>query len=268
LIAIQLRLAETASAFDQELAVAEPNSLDGAVIAFDLDGTLVDTAPDLIATLNWLLEREGLAPLPLIEARPFIGHGAGWLIDRGFTAASGSPPPEARKAELLDRFIARYRSNIAKESLPFPGLIEALERLTEAGAKLAVCTNKRTDLSRALLDALDMTRHFAAIVGADMAPAPKPDRRHLELAVELSGGALPRAIMVGDAATDAGAARAAGAGLVLVSFGYTETPAAELAPDILIHHFDELPGACLRLLTACPDAAAGLYAHPFPAADA
>jgi phosphoglycolate phosphatase len=258
MIAIQLRLAETASAFDQELAVAEPNSLDGAVIAFDLDGTLVDTAPDLIATLNWLLKDDGLEPLPLLEARPYIGRGAAWLIERGYTAASGSPPATDRQADLFDRFIARYLAHIADESRPFPGVIAALERLKDAGAKLAVCTNKRTDLSLALLDALDMTRHFAAVVGPDLAGAAKPDPRHLAVTVELSGGALPRVVMVGDAATDAGAARATGAGLVLVSFGYTEIPAAELAPDILIHHFDELPGACFRLLSACPATASGL----------
>jgi phosphoglycolate phosphatase len=258
IIAIQLRLAETASAFDQELAVPETNRLAGAVIAFDLDGTLVETAPDLIAALNWLLEQEGLAPLPLDQARPFIGRGAGWLIERGFVAASGSAPATARRQDLLDRFIARYRANIAEESRPFPGLLEALDRLRAAGARLCVCTNKRTDLSRTLLDALDMTRLFEAVVGPDLAPAAKPDPRHLETAVALAGGALPRAVMVGDAATDAGAARAAGAGLVLVSFGYTEIPAAELAPDVLIHHFDELPEACFRLLGACPGPDASL----------
>ena len=102
-----------------------------------------------------------------------------------------------------------------------------------------------------LLDALDLTRRFTAVVGADAAPAPKPDPRHLTAAVAAAGGEIGRTVMVGDAATDAGAARAAGAGLVLVSFGYTEIPAHELAPDILIHHFDELPDACVRLLSAC-----------------
>lgn len=120
-----------------------------------------------------------------------------------------------------------------------------------AGARLAVCTNKPTDLSIALLDALEIGALFEAVIGPDASPAPKPDPRHLEAAVRAAGGTLDRAIMVGDAATDAGAARAAGTPLVLVSFGYTETPAAELSPDILIHHFDELPAACVRLLGAC-----------------
>ncbi|WP_374470190.1 phosphoglycolate phosphatase [Phenylobacterium sp.] len=224
--------------------------LAGAVIAFDLDGTLVDTAPDLVGTLNWLLAEEGLAPLPLDEARPFIGKGARWLIQRGFAAADAPLPPE-RVPELFDRFIDRYHAHIADESRPYPGLVAALERLKAEGARLAVCTNKLTGLSQSLLEALDLSRHFEAVVGADAAPAAKPDPRHLTTAVEAVGGEIGRAILVGDAATDAGAARAAGAGLILVSFGYTETPAAELSPDVLIDHFDELPDACLLLLGPC-----------------
>lgn len=225
-------------------------ALSGAVIAFDLDGTLVDTAPDLVGTLNVLLAEEGIAPLPMAHARPLIGHGARRLLERGFEAAD-APLPAERVAGLFDRFVAHYLAHIADESRPFPGMIEALTRLKEAGARLAVCTNKPTDLARALLDALDLSAMFEAVVGPEAAPARKPDPRHLEAAVRAAGGSMDRAVMVGDAATDAGAARAAGAPLVLVSFGYTEVPAAELGPDVLIDHFDELPEACLRLLGAC-----------------
>lgn len=226
------------------------NPLEGAVVAFDLDGTLVDTAPDLIGTLNDLLVAEGVRPFPLDEARPFIGKGARWLIQRGF-AEAGAPLDEARVPPLFDRFIARYLERIADESRPYPGCVEALDVLKAAGAKLCVCTNKLTGLSASLLDALGIVDRFEVIVGADAAPAIKPDPRHLAAAVDAVGGDIRRTIMVGDAATDAGAARAAGAGLILVSFGYTEIPAAELDPDILIHHFDELPKACERLLGAC-----------------
>jgi len=224
--------------------------LDGAVVAFDLDGTLVDTAPDLIGTLNVLLAEERLQPLPLQEARPFIGRGARWLIERGFSAA-GAPLPAERVPALFDRFIARYLAHIADESLPFPGVEAALDGLKDAGARLCVCTNKRTDLSIALLDAVGLSSRFDAVIGADAAPAIKPDPRHLTTAVEALGGEVARTVMVGDAATDAGAARAAGARLILVSFGYTEIPAAELGPDVLIDHFDELAPACARLLGAC-----------------
>ncbi len=223
--------------------------LAGAVIAFDLDGTLVDTAPDLLGALNVILSEEGLAPLGIEHARSLIGHGARRLLERGFQAA-GQPLPEERMPALFDRFIARYRAHIADESRPFPGVEAALTSLQAAGARLAVCTNKPTGLSNALLDALALSRFFAAVVGGDTVPAPKPDPRHLEAAIAAAGGVAGRAIMVGDAATDAGAARALGAPLILVSFGYTETPAAELQPDILIDHFDQLPAACLRLLDA------------------
>jgi phosphoglycolate phosphatase len=232
------------------MAGDDRTALDGAVIAFDLDGTLVDTAPDLIGTLNWLLAQDGVAPLPLDEARPFIGRGARWMIERGYHAAgvmleAGSVQP------LFDRFIERYNAHIADESQPFPGVVQALETLKGRGAKLAVCTNKLTGLSVDLLEALNMARLFDAVVGADSAPAAKPDPRHLEAAIAAAGGSTDRAILVGDAATDAGAARAARVPLILVSFGYTETPAAELEPDILIDHFDELHDACVRLLGAC-----------------
>ena len=224
--------------------------LAGTVIAFDLDGTLVDTAPDLIGTLNVLLKAEGLPPLPLDEARPFIGKGARWLIERGFQAAGATLAAE-RLSILFDRFIEHYLDHIADESVPFPGCAQALDDLRAAGAKLVVCTNKRTNLSVALLEAVGLADRFEAVVGADAAPAIKPDPRHLAVAVEAAGGSMDRAILVGDAATDAGAARAAGAGLILVSFGYTEIPCKELGPDILIDHFDQLPEACFRLLGAC-----------------
>jgi phosphoglycolate phosphatase len=224
--------------------------LQGATIAFDLDGTLVDTAPDLISTLNVLLAQEGLPPLALSEARPFIGRGAKWMLERGFQAA-GATLDEARAPELFDRFLAHYLDHIADESRPFPGVEAALDRLKAEGARLVVCTNKLTGLSLALLDALDLTRRFDAVIGADATPACKPDPRHLTTAVAAVGGAMATAVMVGDAGTDAGAARAAGAPLILVSFGYTEVPARDLGPDILIDHFDQLVAGCETLLGAC-----------------
>ncbi|MDZ4374526.1 MAG: phosphoglycolate phosphatase [Phenylobacterium sp.] len=224
--------------------------LAGATIAFDLDGTLVDTAPDLVGTLNVLLQQEGLAPLPLAEARPFIGNGARWMIERGFQAAGQTLTP-ARGQALFDRFIDHYRDHIADESRPFPGCEAALETLRRQGARLCVCTNKRTELSVALLDKLKLSGLFEAIIGADLAPAIKPDRRHLEAAITAAGGDVRRAVLVGDAAPDAGAARAAGVGLILVTFGYTAIPVADLHPDALVDDFAAVPEACLRLLDSC-----------------
>lgn len=225
-------------------------ALSGAVICLDLDGTLVDTAPDLAAALNHLLVEEGLRPIPVDKARGLIGHGARRMVERGF-ARAGAPLDGEQLAARFDRFLVRYSAHIADQSRPYPGAVEALTAMRSAGAKLAVCTNKLTALSSALLDALDLSRFFEAIVGPDAARAAKPDPRHLQAAVQAAGGTLDRAVMVGDAATDAGAARAAAIPLILVRFGYSETPAAELAPDVLIDRLDELPHACARLLSAC-----------------
>jgi phosphoglycolate phosphatase len=223
------------------------DSLAGAVVAFDLDGTLVDTAPDLVASLNAVLAERGLAPLPLSAARVMVGRGARALIEQGFSAA-GEPLDEAETPGLLARFIEIYLGCIAEESRPFQGARAALDALAAAGASLCVCTNKPTNLSLALLDALGLLTRFAAVVGPDRAPAPKPDPRHLLTAIEAAGGRADRAIMVGDSAVDVGAARAAGVPIVLVPFGYTEIPAAELGGDHVIESFDALPALALRLL--------------------
>ena len=226
-------------------------------LAFDLDGTLVDSAPDLVGTLNVILAQDGVAPLPFEDARRFIGHGARRLLERGFRAQGREVTPDALEP-LFARFIAHYDAHSADLTRPYPGVVDALTTLKGAGARLAVCTNKLTGLSLGVLDKLDLTRFFDAVVGADAAPAPKPDPRHLTTAVAAAGGRIDRAIMVGDASTDAGAARAARVPLVLVSFGYTEIPPAELGPDALIDHFDELVPASLRLLAACGAQTTGL----------
>jgi phosphoglycolate phosphatase len=225
----------------------DSGSFSGATIVFDLDGTLVETAPDLVGTLNVLLAREGVATLPLEKARTLIGQGAKALLARGFEVA-GEPLPEDRLERLFQDFLVYYLDHIADLSRPFEGVISALDTLEAGGARLAVCTNKRTDLSLALLENLDLAHRFAAIVGGDAAPAQKPDARHLTTTIARAGGDPARAVMIGDSISDAKAARNAGVPLVLVSFGYTDTPARDLDPDILIDHFDALPAACARLL--------------------
>lgn len=216
--------------------------LEGWTIAFDLDGTLVDSAPDLIGTLNRLLVEEGLPTVAMEEAQKLIGSGARALLVHGFEAA-GASAERAESDELFERFLTDYTAHIADGSLPFEGVVETLERLTERGAILVVATNKRSDLSELLLEKLDLTRHFAAIVGPDRVSARKPSGAHLKEAVTQAGGDPERAIMVGDAAPDAGAARDVGMPCILTTFGYTPVPVETLGGDVLIDTFEDVEEA-------------------------
>ena len=222
--------------------------LTGAVIAFDLDGTLVDTAPDLIGALNTVLHEEGLPPVPLAAARHLVGRGVRVLIERGFAEAGERLDP-ARIPPMVEHFVDIYLGRIARESVPFEGLDSALDTLSGAGAALAVCTNKRTDLSLALLDGLGLTARFAAVVGADQARE-KPDPALLYLAIERAGGRRERALYVGDSPIDLLTARAAAVPVVGVSFGYTEEPLRPGDFDGFIDRYAELPPLAERLLGA------------------
>lgn len=224
--------------------------LEGCVIAFDLDGTLVDSAPDLIGALNAVLGEEGLPTVPLASARHLVGQGARALLVRGF-AEAGRPLDDAEADARVTRFLEIYAEHIADESRPFPGLDAALDELRANGARLVVCTNKPTRFARALLEALGLSRRFVCVTGPDDAPARKPDPRHLLASVQAAGGA-ERFLLVGDSLADVAAARGAGAPSVVVSFGYTDIPAVELGGDRLIDSFDALPAVCRELLAPAP----------------
>jgi phosphoglycolate phosphatase len=218
-------------------------------LVFDLDGTLVDTAPDLITALNYVLDREGLPPVPMASARNMIGAGARKLIERGLEAEGRNVTPADMDRMTAD-FIAYYAAHIAVESRPFEGLEDALDLFAAQGHRLAVCTNKLEWLSRRLLDQLGMTRRFAAICGADTFGVQKPDPTIFRETVARAGGQVAASIMVGDAGTDVGVARRAGVPVIGVSFGYTDVPIADLKPDRLIHHMRDLPEAADSLMTA------------------
>jgi phosphoglycolate phosphatase len=211
-------------------------------IAFDLDGTLVDTAPDLISALNFVLDREGLPPVQLASARNMIGAGARKLIERGLEAEGRTMTVKEIDA-MTAAFIDHYAEHIADASRPFEGLEAVLDDLAANGCILAVCTNKLEWLSKRLLDRLGLTPRFAAICGADTFGVSKPDPAILQQTIVRAGGSLSSTIMVGDAGTDVGVARRAGVPVIGVSFGYTDVPMAELKPDRLIHHMRELPAA-------------------------
>lgn len=219
------------------------------ILVFDLDGTLADTARDLIATLNVLLAREGLPLVAPSAARSLVGAGARALIERGF-ALNGAPLAAARIDPLVADFLAHYEAHIADESALFPGVRAALARFSQAGFRLAVCTNKPERLARVLLEKLDADDCFAAICGRGTFPMHKPDPRMLMLTIEAAAGDPRRALMVGDSKTDIDTAKAAGAPVVAVDFGYTETPVTELAPDRVISHFDDLWAAATTILGA------------------
>jgi phosphoglycolate phosphatase len=211
-------------------------------VVFDLDGTLVDTAPDLIETLNVVFAREGLRPVDYASARNMIGGGARRMIENGLRF-EGRSFDRGEVDRMLADFLAYYADHIADRSQPFPGLTAALDRLAAHEHRLAVCTNKLEGLSRLLLDELDLTRRFAAICGQDTFGIQKPDPEILRRTIQAAGGEPARAIMVGDSGTDIATARAAGIPVVAVDFGYSETPVAKLGPDRLIGHFDELAAA-------------------------
>jgi len=212
------------------------------LIVFDLDGTLVDTAPDLITALNHVLAREGLSAVPLASARNMIGAGARKLIERGLEAEGRAVTIDDLNRMTAD-FIEFYAAHIADDSRPFEGLEAALDDLIARGYRLAVCTNKLEWLSRRLLDALDLSSRFAAICGADTFGVSKPDPAILRQTVAKAGGAVTSSIMVGDSGNDIGVARRAGMPVIGVSFGYTDVPIAELKPDRLIHHMRDLTEA-------------------------
>ena len=216
-------------------------------IVFDLDGTLVDTAPDLIATLNTILARAGLPPVPYAAARNMVGGGARHMIERGLMA-DGLIADAAALDAMCGAFITHYADHIAERSRPFPGVEAALDALARAGCRLAVCTNKLEWLSLKLLDALGLTPRFVAICGADTFGVAKPDPAILHGTVARAGGSEGGAIMVGDAITDIAVARAAGIAVIGVDFGYSPTPVAELSPDRVVSSFAHLPEAVFALL--------------------
>jgi phosphoglycolate phosphatase len=216
------------------------------IVVFDLDGTLADTAQDLIATLNVVLAQEGLAALPLAKARDLIGAGARPLIQRGF-AASNAPLSEARLDELYRFFLDYYHHHIAVHTVLFPGVAAALDGLAADGFRLAVCTNKMEAHALELLKVLGVIDRFAFISGKDTFDVFKPDARHLTETIARAGGDPARAVMVGDSKTDIDTAKNARIPVVGVTFGYTNIHVAELGADRVIDRFDDLREAIAEI---------------------
>jgi phosphoglycolate phosphatase len=235
------------SSSDTSKPLSKPQSK--PLLVFDLDGTLAETAPDLVATLNVLLTREGFPPLPYEVARSMVGGGARTLIERGL-AHSHSSLPAKRIDELFDEYLVYYDAHICDSTHLFPGVKDALDRFAAAGWEFAVCTNKIEYSSILLLKALGIADRFAAICGKNTFPMSKPDGRTLLMTIEKAGGTPARTIMVGDSKTDIETARNAKIPVVAVDFGYTDLPIEAYEPDTVISHFDELWAAAESLVKA------------------
>jgi phosphoglycolate phosphatase len=218
-------------------------------IVFDLDGTLIDTAPDLIDTLNVVFAREGLPQVAYETARNMIGGGARAMIARGIEA-DGRVFTPAKLEQMFVDFIAHYSAHIADRSRPFPGLVDALDELAGRGCRLAVCTNKLERLSVLLLEQLKLAGRFDVICGQDTFGMQKPDPEVLRRTIAAAGGRLENAIMIGDSATDIRTARAAAVPVIAVDFGYSEHPVAEYTPDHIISHYAQLPAAITAIFPA------------------
>src|SRR5580692_6251451 len=211
-------------------------------IVFDLDGTLIDTAPDLIDTLNVTLAREGLPAVRFGDARPMIGGGARGMIERAL-AADGRHAAKAEIDRMFAAFIEHYSAHIADRSRPYPLLEETLDHLAAAGHRLAVCTNKIEWLAVKLLNTLDLSRHFACVCGQDTFKVMKPDPEILLGTIRRAQGDPRHTVMVGDSGTDIRTARNASVPVVAVDFGYTEVPIETLHPDRIISTYVDLPAA-------------------------
>lgn len=221
--------------------------MNGWTLVFDLDGTLVDTAPDLAAATNHVLTRYALPAVDDSEIRHYVGNGAMAMI-RAALRAHGRTVDDDELMDLFEMFITHYAANIANTSRPYPGVIAALDSFAEQGAKLAVCTNKLEVHARLLLDTLGMSHHFQALTGRDTLSVCKPNPQHLTGTVDLARGDTSRAIMIGDSETDIATAKAARIPVVAVDFGYALEPVSIYAPDAIISHYDDLAQAIAPMM--------------------
>ena len=220
----------------------------GWTIVFDLDGTLVDTAPDLIVAVNHALTGAGHAPIQPAVLYPAVSLGARRMIEVGLEH-QGKAVDVAAVDAMTKVMLAYYTEHVAVESRPYPGLVEILETLAGHGATLAVCTNKMEVLSLKLLRALDLERHFAAICGRDTFPVCKPHPGHLFQTISAARGEPQRAVMIGDSDVDIATAKAARVPVVGMTHGYCERPLTEFEPDVIIDDFAGLGGALVHLMT-------------------
>ncbi|WP_412049209.1 HAD family hydrolase [Hoeflea sp. Naph1] len=219
------------------------------LVLFDLDGTLIDTAPDLMASLNHVMDQSGHPHVAFEDMTWLVGQGAKVMIERAWAIHDHPASPEQLEA-AFDSFLVHYAAEMPGKSRPFPGLISALDRLSDAGMRLAVCTNKTEALARRLLDAMELSDRFAAITGGDTFSVRKPHGDHILGTIDKAGCRAANSVMIGDSINDILAAQNAGIPVIAVPFGYSDKPVASFNPDIVIEHFDELGEKLVRDLIA------------------
>ena len=216
-------------------------------VVYDLDGTLADTAADLMGALNAVLAREGMAPLPVEKAKTLLGSGGRALIKRGF-AASGRELTPMKLEALFGDFLAFYNAHITDSTRLYPGVKPGLAAFQRAGWRQAICTNKMAASARLLTRKLGVADRFDFICGQDSFGVGKPDPKPLIGAIAACGGDRSSAVMVGDSVTDIRTARAAGLPVIAVDWGYSDLPVVDLGPDRVVSSFDELLAASAALL--------------------
>jgi phosphoglycolate phosphatase len=206
------------------------------IVGFDLDGTLLDTSGDLAAAVNYAIATDGRPPFPVDAIRPFVGKGAKVMLERALTASGGYD--ESLLTKMLPVLLDYYEQNLAIHSIPYPGLMEAMTALEEAGIKLAICTNKAERFTIPLLHQIGLSDRFCSVVGGDTLGVAKPDPAPIHEMIARAGGG--RTIFLGDTINDIAGARNARIPSIAVSFGFLDGPVEELEADAIIHHFDEL----------------------------
>ena len=219
------------------------------LVIFDLDGTLLDTAPDLMASLNYTIDAIGLEPVAYEDVTFLVGAGARTMIDRALELRD-TVLSTAEKERLFERFLDHYGGSMPGETLPYPGVLDAMDRLEAAGMSMAICTNKVETLAKRLLTVLGLAHRFAAITGGDTFAVRKPDGDHLHGTIGKAAGCRHTTVMVGDSINDMEAARNAGVPSIAVPFGYSDVAVETLRPDRIIRHYAELT----------PELVSGLFA--------
>ncbi len=223
---------------EEESSYAKGEGMVCGAVVFDLDGTLVDSAPDLAAVLNEILDHEGWPSQDLATVASMVGDGVAKLVERGF-ARAGADLGDDELSRLVDRFLARYAENPTRFTKPFPGVAETLSRLRRTGYRLAVCTNKNHGPTVTILRNLDLESYFGAVIGGDSLVRRKPDPEPLLAALDELSASPSSAVMVGDSRNDVAAARAAGIPAITVSYGYGADSA--LGAEHTIDRFSDLP---------------------------